>query len=86
MSRADRRARERETVTDEEPQSEQTCGWVLKRTTVGWTWVRLLLPAAAVERYQVGEYSVPDLKQIAVARIEADMVSDRVVDRRGWTR
>lgn len=86
MSRADRRARERETVTDEEPQAEQTCGWALKRTTAGWTWVRLLLPAAAVERYQVGEYSVPDLKQIAVARIEADMVSDRVVDRRGWTR
>ncbi len=60
-------------------------GWVLRPTPAGWRHVRVSIPVADLERYAVGEIAAPNTRAITVARIERELVSDRLVDRRGWS-
>lgn len=60
--------------------------WAVRSTPRGWEWVRLLLPTAVVEEHAVGDIAAPDTRAIMCARLENDLRSDRLSDRRGWDR
>lgn len=85
-TREERRARARdEKATPTAPEREWS-GWVVIATPQGWQHVRVLLPESAMEHYRVGEVAAPNTKAIMAAKVQNDMLSDRLVDRRGWER
>lgn len=67
------------------PEAEWS-GWCVISTPQGWKHVRVLLPESVMERYRVGDIAPPNTKAIMAAKIENDVLSDRLVDRRGWVR
>jgi hypothetical protein len=60
--------------------------WAMRSTPRGFEWCRVLLTHADVEANQVGTRHAPDNRGIVIAKIENDMRSDRMSDRRGWER
>lgn len=85
MSAAKRHAREREAPA---PSTDETrCAWALwPAKGGGWQWCRVLLPLDVLEAHQVGLVEPANIKGIALSKIELDMQSERVIDRRGWER
>lgn len=68
------------------PKPPEWIGWVLVPTKSGWQHVRVSLPESVMRRHAIGAVSAPNTRQMLVAGIERDLVSDRLVDRRGWER
>src|SRR4051812_35591557 len=61
-------------------------GWAMRSTPRGFEWCRVLLTHRDVEANRVGVCHAPDNRGIVIAKIENDMRSDRMSDRRGWER
>lgn len=62
----------------------QWSAWAVLATPRGWLRVRMVLPESVVLAHAVGEVSAPDTRASMVAQVTRDLVSDRLVDRRGW--
>lgn len=69
--------------TAPEPAEPMWMGWAVIAGDGGWRRARLVLPESVVREHAI-EIAAPDVRAIVAARIEQDLVSDRMVDRRGW--
>lgn len=76
-----------EAPVEASPSGPEWIGWVLVPAgAMGWKWARVSLPESVMEAHRVGPMQPPDLRSMLVAHIENDLLNDRFVDRRGWTR
>lgn len=59
--------------------------WVLiDRGARGWSWARLRIPQRVVDEHLVGDIHPPNSRPLIAQRIEIEVASDRILDKRGW--